>query len=148
VRAHGLAFAAGDGGTDLAALVGGVLEPYADGAGAVEVEGGPAVALSPRRAHALALVLHELATNAVKHGALSAPGGRVRIGWEVEEGAGGARQVRLRWAERGGPPVAPPASHGFGTRLIGTIAGHELDGGAELSFAPEGLRAEVTVPLG
>jgi PAS domain S-box-containing protein len=150
VRAHGLAFAAGDGGTDLAALVGGVLEPYADGAGAVEVEGGPAVALSPRRAHALALVLHELATNAVKHGALSAPGGRVRIGWEVqEEGAGGGgRLLRLRWAERGGPPVAPPASHGFGTRLIGTIAGHELDGGAELSFAPEGLGAEITVLLG
>ena len=147
VRAHMLAFAAEEGGTDLAALVGGVLEPYGDGA--VEVEAGPAAALPARQAQALALVLHELATNAVKHGALSTPRGRVRVGWEVEiAGIGAAaRLLRLRWAERGGPRVRPPSSRGFGTRLIGTVAEHELDGGAELSFAPEGLRAEITVLL-
>ena len=155
VRAHELAFTTeeggGDagGGADLAALVAGVLEPYADGAEAVEVEGGPAVALEPRRTQALALVLHELATNAVKHGALSVPGGRVRVGWTVgeAEGAAGTRLLRLRWREAGGPRVAPPASRGFGTHLIETVAGHELDGGAELLFAPEGFAAEITALL-
>ena len=160
MRAHELAFAAEEGGggagggTGLAALVAGILEPYTAEAATVELEGGPAAALAPRRAQALALVLHELATNAVKHGALSAPGGRVRVGWAVEEveeveGAGGARLLRLRWAERGGPQVvAPPVARGFGTRLIEAVARHELDGGAELTFAPEGLRAEVTALLG
>ena len=72
----------------------------------------------------------------------------MRVGWAVEERPGAGRLLRLRWEERGGARVAPPASRGFGTRLIETVAGHELDGGAELTFAPEGLRAEVTALLG
>jgi PAS domain S-box-containing protein len=146
VQAHELAFGT-EGGVDLAALVGGVLEPYAGGNGAAAVEAGPAVALPPARVQALALVLHELATNAVKHGALSAPEGRVRVGWEVGE-ANGARRLRLRWEERGGPPVAPPVSHGFGTELIEHVATDELGVRPELTFAPEGLEAEITVLLG
>ena len=145
-HAHELAFGT-EGGVDLAALVGGVLEPYTAGDGAVAVEAGPAVALPPARVQALALVLHELATNAVKHGALSAPEGRVRVGWAVE-GAGGARRVRLRWEERGGPPVAPPAARGFGTELIEHVATDELGARPELTFAPGGLGAEITVLLG
>ena len=103
--------------------------------------------LPPARVQALALVLHELATNAVKHGALSAPGGRVRVGWAVEE-AGGARRVRLRWEERGGAPVAPPAARGFGTDLVEHVATDELGARPELTFAPGGLGAEITVLLG
>src|SRR5919206_2539326 len=125
-HAHELAFGTGDG-VDLATLAEGVLEPYTVGNGAVAVEAGPTVTLPPARVQALALVLHELATNAVKHGALSAPGGRVRVGWAVE-GAGTVRRVRLRWEERGGPPVAPPAARGFGTLLIERAA-RELGGG-------------------
>ena len=145
-HAHELAFGTG-GGVDLATLVGGVLEPYTAGDGALTVEAGPAVALPPARVQALALVLHELATNAVKHGALSVPEGRVRIGWKVEE-AEGARRLRLRWEERGGPPVASPAARGFGTDLIEHVATDELGVRPELTFAPAGLRAEITVLLG
>jgi two-component sensor histidine kinase len=145
--AHELAFGAG-GGADLAALVGRILEPYAgDDCAAVTVAAGPPVTLTAARVQALALVLHELATNAIKHGALSVSGGRVRVGWEVE-GPDDARHLRLRWEERGGPPVAAPSSPGFGTRLIEAAATRELGGPAELTFAPEGLEAEITVLLG
>jgi two-component sensor histidine kinase len=145
-HAHELAFGTG-GGVDLATLAEGVLEPYTVGNGAVAVEAGPAATLPPARVQALALVLHELATNAVKHGALSAPEGRVRVGWEVE-GGGGTRRVRLRWEERGGPPVAPPAIRGSGTELIEHVATDELGEQPELTFASAGLGAEITVPLG
>ena len=141
--AHELAFAA-EGGADLAMLVGRTLEPYAGERAAVEVAAGPAVTLAAAKVQALALVLHELATNAVKHGALSTPEGRVGVGWAVEE-TDGVRRLRLRWRERGGPRVAPPASHGFGTLLIERAAARELGGPAELTFAPEGLGAGITV---
>ena len=114
-RAHELAF--GTESVDLAALVGGVLEPYAAGTGRSRSRPGRRWRWRGGRS-ALALMLHELATNAVKHGALSAPAGRVRVGWEVEEAEGGGRRLRLRWEERGGPRVGPPVSRGFGTRLI------------------------------
>ena len=147
--AHELAFAA-EGGADLATLVGRTLEPYAGecGAAAVTVAAGPAVTLPATKVQALALVLHELATNAVKHGAWSTPEGRVRVGWRVEEAADGVHRLRLRWQERGGPRVAPPAARGFGTRLVEHAVAGELGGPAELVFAPEGLEAEITVLLG
>jgi two-component sensor histidine kinase len=147
VRAHDLTAAAGNGG-DLVGLVRLTLEPYATDAAAVVIEPGPAVALAPVQVLPLGLILHEFATNAVKHGALSAPSGRVRVGWVREEAADGRHLLRLRWEERGGPPVAPPASCGFGTRLIEFAAARDLGGRAELAFAPEGLDAEITVPLG
>ena len=145
VQAHELAF--GTDGVDLATLVGRTLEPYAGERAAVAVPAGPAVTLAEAKVRALALVLHELATNAVKHGALSAPAGRVRVGWEVGE-ADGVSRLRLRWEERGGPPVAPPVSRGFGTVLIEHVAMDELGVRPELTFAPEGLEAEITVLLG
>jgi two-component sensor histidine kinase len=92
-------------------------------------------------------VLHELATNAVKHGALSVTGGRVRVGWAVEE-AEGARRLRLRWEERGGPRVRPPTARGFGTELIEHVATDELGARPELTYASAGLGAEITVLLG
>jgi two-component sensor histidine kinase len=113
----------------------------------VAVAAGPAVAVAAAKVQALALVLHELATNAVKHGALSVPEGRVRVSWEVEE-ADGVRRLRLRWREQGGPQVAPQAARGFGSTLIEHTAARELGGPAELTFAPEGLQAVITVLLG
>ena len=145
-RAHELAFGTEDKGADLATLVELTLDPYAGDRGAVAVVAGPPVMLEEAKVQALALVLHELATNAVKHGALSAREGRVRIGWEVEE-AGEARRLRLRWEERGGPPVGPTAARGFGTLLVEHAGRHELGGSTELIFAPEGLRAAITVQL-
>jgi len=146
--AHELAFVA-EGSADLATLVRRVLEPYAGERAAVVVEeAGPAVTLATAKVQALALVLHELATNAVKYGALSVPKGRVRIGWELVEGADGPRRLRLRWVERGGPWVKRPKVRGFGTELVEYVAASELGRPVKLTFAPEGLAAEITVVLG
>lgn len=73
--------------------------------------------------------------------------GQVQIGWAVGKDDA-VRRLRLRWEERGGPAVEPPASRGFGTLLIEQAAARELGGKAELTFAPEGLQAEITVLLG
>ena len=145
VRAHELAFSE-NGEIGLHELVERALEPYAANPTAVVVEPGPAVALTSRQLLPLSLILHELATNAVKHGALAAPKGQLRVHWEVQEA--NARHLRLVWQERGGPPVAPPASAGFGTRLIEFAATRELGGRAELNYAPVGLEVEIVAPLG
>lgn len=144
-HAHDLAFGTDDG-VDLATLAAMTLEPYTGDRSRVAAS-GPAVTLAAAQVQSLALVLHELATNAVKHGALSVPRGRVRVDWEVEE-LGGARRLRLRWGERGGPRVRPPATRGFGTDLIEAATVGGLGGEAELTFAPRGLEAEITALLG
>jgi two-component sensor histidine kinase len=107
---------------------------------------GPEVELVPREALALGMVFHELATNAAKYGALSTPGGLLTVAWEVAPGRV-ERELRLTWAESGGPPVVQPARRGFGSRMVqGSVAG-ELAGDAELVFDPEGFRGRLTVPL-
>jgi two-component sensor histidine kinase len=98
--------------------------------------------LPPNVALSLALVLHELATNALKYGALSVPGGRVRVRWSREGG-----KLRLTWREEGGPAVAPPTRRGFGSMLIERSVAHNLGGTARLDFRPEGLAYEVELPL-
>ena len=110
------------------------------------VEPGPAMAIASRQLLPLSLIRHEFATNSLKHGALSAPQGQIRVHWDVEE-ARVQQQLRRRWQERGGPPVSPPTSAGFGTRLIEFAAKHELGGRAELNYAPGGLEAEIVTPL-
>lgn len=105
---------------------------------------GSAVWLDARPALALAMALHELATNAVKYGALSNDVGQVSISW-TEEGGG---SVRLEWRERGGPPVRSPGRRGFGTRLLQSGLAHELGGGAEISFAAAGVVAVLRLPIG
>jgi PAS domain S-box-containing protein len=95
---------------------------------------GPPVELSATPAVALALIIHELATNAAKYGALSAPDGRVVISWTFQ-----ADRLALTWREQGGPPPAPTARQGFGTRLIERLAKGDLGGRAEADYAPEGL---------
>lgn len=114
--------------------------PHQDGRVTAE---GPAVDLHPKAAVAVGLAVHELATNAVKYGALSAPGGRVDVGWTVEAG-----RLRLTWRERGGPPVTEPAQRGFGARLLEQGLAEELCGSVRLSFRPEGLVCEVDALLG
>ena len=148
-RAHELTFAAHAATADLGELVGRILAPYAADPATITIETGPRVSLVRGQVTPVCLILHELATNAVKHGALSAPAGRVRVGWRDEQdAAGGGRRLRLRWGEQGGPEVRPPAARGFGTRLVEAAAAHELGGRAELTFAPEGLSAEIAFPLG
>lgn len=129
--------------TTVAAVVAAVRRIH-DGEERYEVSGGE-VPLGPKATLSLSLLLHELATNAAKYGAMAAPGGRVRLWWETPNGAGEPRLV-LNWHEEGGPPVTPPTRTGFGSRLIGMgLAGA---GGAELDYRPEGLRARFAAPLG
>jgi two-component sensor histidine kinase len=104
----------------------------------VETSGTP-VEVSSGHALTLSLVLHELATNAAKYGALSVQGGRVEIRWLGEPG-----RLRLTWQESGGPRVSPPTRRGFGSRLLEEVIGQDLAGGARVEYAPEGVRCELT----
>ncbi len=146
-RAHGLLTSTGWVGADLRGLAEQTLEPYLDGAAEVAMD-GPSVALPPRQAVALAMVLHELATNAAKYGALSVPGGRVGVVWEMGEGKNGACRVQLVWKEAGGLEVGmAPGRKGFGTALIEQSLRHDLEGAGGLRFEPGGLRCELSFPL-
>ena len=105
--------------------------------------GGPALRVGASTALSLALAVHELATNAVKYGALSAPAGQVVVAWE-DLGDG---QAVLRWTESGGPPVHAPARKGFGTRLLDGGLTADLGGQPKLSFSAEGVRAVLPIRL-
>lgn len=104
--------------------------------------GGPHVRLSPQKALALSIALHELATNATKYGALSNETGRVRLEWTAS-----AEHLLLTWTESGGPPVTPARRSGFGTRLIQRGLSQELGGEARIDFHPEGVRAAIRSAL-
>jgi len=106
---------------------------------------GPRLSLSPSQALSLGMIFHELATNAAKYGALSAPGGRVLVDWSLGEGP--ERRLRLTWKEAGGPPPGTPTRRGFGSRLIERNVRHDLSGEVKLSYLPDGLVAEFSIPL-
>jgi PAS domain S-box-containing protein len=103
---------------------------------------GPSVHLSPKSALALAMVLHELAVNAEKHGALSTPAGSVNLNWRLED-----HKLLIDWREQGGPPVSPPRKRGFGTRLLERSLAAELSGGARIDYAPAGVHCTMEIPL-
>ena len=143
-RIQALAFAhdqvarGGDGGR-LSDLVGAELGPYR-GQGGVLFR-GPEVWLDSRSFSVMALVLHELATNAAKYGALSVEGGRLDLLWRDVRG-----DVEIEWRERGGPPVARPDRTGFGTALIDRSIPYDLGGESAVRFEPEGLVARFLLP--
>jgi two-component system CheB/CheR fusion protein len=122
-------------GADLAELIREQLSHDIAGADRLRLT-GPTVKLPPGIATSLGLVLHELSTNAAKFGALSVPGGKVEIAWQVT-GAGRENLLRLDWRESGGPKVSPPQEKGFGSTLI------EYSGKVTQEFRPEGLRCTV-----
>ncbi len=105
---------------------------------------GPDLSLDAKAVVQLSLLLHELATNALKYGALSMPAGRVAIAWSVD-GAATPPAIEFIWREQGGPPAAPPARRGFGSRLIS--AGLFGTGDAALAYEPMGFRAIFRAPL-
>lgn len=107
---------------------------------------GPAVPLSPRFAVVLSMIVHEIATNAAKYGALSNETGRVTLEWEVISEAPKPR-LRLIWTEMGGPPVTAPVQRGFGSRLIERSARDQLGGEATVDFLPRGVVCTVTCTL-
>jgi two-component system, chemotaxis family, CheB/CheR fusion protein len=114
--------------------------------GSIKVEGAP-LELAPKQALGLSLILHELATNAVKYGSLSNGNGRVDISWKVQESSNPGRQISFHWHEQGGPEVKPPQHRGFGTKLIERACEYELDGQVELRFGREGLSCHIVFPL-
>ena len=133
-------------GADLRTLVTQTLEAFGSGsAGRASVEGA-SVMLGARAAQAMAMALNELATNAVKYGALSVAGGLVGVSWTTE-GEGVARTLRLRWEERGGPRVHAPEVRGFGSQLIEGAIGYELGGKVVVAFEPGGVVCKMIVPL-
>ncbi|WP_187371514.1 sensor histidine kinase [Methylobacterium oryzihabitans] len=140
-KAHDILLSGDIAGADVAALVAGALALHDGGPGRFRLD-GPALEIGPSAALSLALILHELATNAAKYGALSVPHGTVTVSWAV--GPAPDPAFRLTWTEAGGPPVAPPRRKGFGSRLIGRgLAG----GGVALRYPPEGVVCTLTAPL-
>lgn len=107
---------------------------------------GPSIRLSPKTALSLSMALHELATNAMKYGALSTPGGRIRVAWDFAPDSAAAR-LDLTWTESGGPPVKPPTDRGFGSRLIERGLAAELSGSAAIDFNPEGVVCRIRALL-
>jgi PAS domain S-box-containing protein len=106
---------------------------------------GPAVTLTPLAAQPLAMALHELATNAVKYGALSAAGGHLTLSWRLDEAAG---LLWLHWVEQGGPAIlAPPQRRGFGSRVLEATIRDQLGGRAERRWQESGLVCELLLPL-
>jgi PAS domain S-box-containing protein len=117
------------------------LEPFGGVDGKKIVVQGPEVYLTPQTMQSLGLIMHELATNATKHGALSSPSGSVAIGWARDPANNG---VRLNWQEHGGPPVRHPERKGFGQVVFERI-GASLDGDISVDFRPEGFACAVTI---
>ena len=107
---------------------------------------GPDVDLAPRCALALSLALHELTTNAIKYGALSADGGRVAVSWTLTPGEPDT-VFALSWAESGGPPVAPPTRTGFGTGMIQRALSGYVGGATTLAYDPTGVVFTLTTTL-
>jgi two-component sensor histidine kinase len=107
---------------------------------------GPDLRISPKMALALAMGVHELATNAVKYGALSTEGGTVTIRWRLDPEAKPPRLI-LEWAEHGGPPVEPPTSRGFGSRLLERGLAGELGGEVKIDFKRSGVRCRISAPF-
>lgn len=105
---------------------------------------GPPVSLTPHAALAIALALHELFTNTLKYGALSAEAGSVSLSWAQAEGEGTLRMV---WRERGGPPVSAPSHRGFGSLLLERTLARDLDGRVELTFDPAGVVCTIEMPM-
>jgi PAS domain S-box-containing protein len=132
--------------TGLRSLIEEALAPYRTADDDNVSLGGDDVRLPANMALPLSLVLHELATNAAKYGALSVPAGRIEVDWHAEAIEAGQRLV-LEWIERGGPEVRAPTRRGFGRSLIERSVAYELGGEARLEFAPEGVRCRIKAPL-
>ena len=141
-RAHSLIAETGWRGADLEQLVERELKPYASATGANTAISGAQVHLTGAMAQAIAIALHELATNAAKYGAFSTDTGRVEVNWSLTpEG-----ELLLSWTEHGGPTVAPPIGQGFGTALIEQSARRQLRGEVDVRWRPGGLACEFRIP--
>lgn len=138
-RAHTLLSQSRWEGADLSRLVDEELEPYRAG-DRVQID-GPSVAIRSTVAQNFALAIHELATNAAKYGALSAPAGRLRVSWTFDNGA-----LVLQWVENGGPSVGKPARKGFGSKVIEASIRSQLNGEIAYDWPATGLNCLIRIP--
>ncbi|MHB0697357.1 sensor histidine kinase [Roseomonas mucosa] len=139
-RAHDLLTSTVWEGADMVDIARAALAPWiADGHISLS---GPPVHLQAQRVLPMSMALHELATNALKHGALSVPGGRVALNWRH------GSAVEVEWQESGGPPVSPPTRQGFGSRVLNRALAAELDGAIDLRFEPTGVTCLIRFDLG
>jgi PAS domain S-box-containing protein len=142
-RAHQLLAASRWVGADIHRLVEEELSPYrVTPADRISIN-GPRLELAPQTAQAVAMVVHELATNAVKHGALRNPDGRLFVEWHLEAGP----SCELSWREVGPNEISPPSRRGMGSRVIARALGGALNGSTELHWEPDGLKAELRFPV-
>ncbi len=139
-RAHTLLSDSRWRGADLATLVSEELAPYRAG-DKIQFR-GPDISLQPATAQGLALALHELATNAAKHGALSLPAGKVTLEWQLQGDA-----LTLHWVENGGPAIVQPSSRSFGLKVIAASIEQQLGGRVTFDWDPKGLRCLFSIPL-
>ena len=129
-------------GASLREIVEAELAPFSN---RVTIE-GPAISVKGAMVQTFALVLHELATNAVKHGSLASNGGTIAVSWSIAE-RDEAKRFKFRWEEKGGALVKPPARKGFGTTLLEGAVAAESGVRPNLSFCPSGLVYEIDAPL-
>lgn len=127
----------------LQSVVEGALTPHMSGTDRFVIE-GVHLELSAKQALSMSLTIHELATNAAKYGAMSVPGGKVRIFWTPDQSSD---QFRFVWEEIGGPAVNKPERNGFGTRLITRVLAADFDGRVDLQYHPSGVVCTLMAPL-
>lgn len=133
------------GDVPLHALVRSQLEPFADLAqDRVRID-GPDLRLTPEAGNSLAMVLHELATNAAKYGALSSEAGRIDLDWQCS--TEGMPRFRMTWRESGGPPVVPPSRRGFGSKVVGKVTAMALGGVVHHDYPAEGVIWTIDAPF-
>jgi two-component sensor histidine kinase len=131
-------------GIPLSDLLGRELAPYMSN-GNTGIR-GPDVLLSAEASQTIALVFHELTTNAAKYGALSQRKGRVAVHWYHSRSGRAPGRLAIEWVEIGGPPARTPRKSGYGTAVITELVPYELGGTADLTFAPEGVRCRLEIP--
>ena len=150
-KAHDILLSGEGEGAGLEAVVAGALAIHDDGEPGRIALSGPPIEVGPKAALSLALMIHELATNAAKYGAFSVPGGRVRVVWSVVPGGesllAGEPLLAMTWTESGGPPVAIPTRRGFGSRLIERGLSGAVGGETHTTYAPEGVICRILAPL-
>jgi two-component sensor histidine kinase len=144
-RAHDVLTEEHWGSADLRELLVRIIEPHRAASDQRADVSGPDLRINPRATVAIAMVFNELATNAVKYGALSRPDGHIRITWSTGEENG--QKLQLVWKEIGGPSIQPPTRRGFGSALLEQSITRELGGTVTRDFDPAGLTCTITVPL-
>lgn len=143
-RMHGLLSRQTWSGATLMQIVSDEIAPFTATSGSIDINGDPEFTLRPKDALDFALVIHELVANAVQHGALSSPDGRLSISWHVNPEAG---RLTFTWAETGGPPPARRVTHrGFGSRLMSNVFSRAIGRSAACNYLPTGFACTLTMP--